>query len=101
MSNEMTLFLNSQQICSTQQKNCNQIKYNFLATAEAPKIISFPGNKVAAEGTTVTLKCEVKGSPKPLVVWRKGSEQLTGGRFTVLKTGDLRIDVSIHLIVEM
>ena len=32
------------------------------------------------------------GSPVPLVVWRRGTEQLTGGRFTVLPSGDLEID---------
>jgi len=50
----------------------------------------------AAEGQTAMLRCTVFGSPKPLVVWRKGEEQLTGGRFRVLEDGHLEItDVSL------
>lgn len=50
----------------------------------------------AAEGQTVNLTCRVFGSPRPLVVWRKGNEQLTGGRFQVMPEGHLRItDVSL------
>ncbi|CAD5115432.1 DgyrCDS4407 [Dimorphilus gyrociliatus] len=57
----------------------------------APKI----GMK-AAEGQTIDLTCEVYGSPKPLVIWYKGQEQLTGGRFEILPEGHLRItDVSL------
>ena len=49
----------------------------------------------AAEGQTIELQCQVFGSPKPLVYWRKGSEQLTGGRFKVMPEGHLQITVSV------
>jgi len=48
----------------------------------------------AAEGQTINLTCKVFGSPKPLVVWKKGDEQLTGGRFRVMEDGNLEISVS-------
>ena len=51
----------------------------------------------AAEGQTINLTCKVFGSPKPLVVWKKGDEQLTGGRFRVMEDGNLEIAVSICL----
>lgn len=47
----------------------------------------------AAEGRTIQLTCAVFGSPKPLIVWKKGSEQLTGGRFRVTPEGHLEIKV--------
>ena len=50
----------------------------------------------AAEGQTVNLTCQVFGSPKPVVVWRKSGEQLTGGRFSVTEDGHLMIvDLSL------
>jgi len=45
----------------------------------------------AAEGQTVNLTCQVFGSPKPVVVWKKSGEQLTGGRFSVTADGHLQI----------
>ena len=62
---------------------------------EAP-IITHPPKREhkAAEGRDTQLQCLVFGSPRPLVVWKKGSEQLTGGRFTVTEFGHLGISVS-------
>lgn len=48
----------------------------------------------ASEGQTINLTCQVFGSPKPQIVWLKGQEQLTGGRFTVMEDGNLQISVS-------
>jgi len=45
----------------------------------------------AAEAQTINLTCNVLGIPQPLVVWLKGSEQLTGGHFTVMPEGHLQI----------
>ena len=61
---------------------------------EAP-IITVPpkAEHKAAEGRDTQLRCLVFGSPRPLVVWKKGSEQLTGGRFTVTEQGHLNISV--------
>lgn len=50
----------------------------------------------AAEGQTANLTCKVFGSPKPVVVWKKSGEQLTGGRFSVTEDGHLQItDLSL------
>ena len=51
-----------------------------------------PAEFKVAEGKDIILDCAVFGSPPPLVVWKKGSEQLTGGRFKVLDEGHLQID---------
>ena len=71
-------------------------KHAFDFSAEPPFIREPPliGQK-AAEGQTTVLICEVFGSPKPLVTWLKGTEQLTGGRFRVLDEGHLEITVRI------
>ena len=63
-------------------------------SAEPANILEGPeiGMRVA-EGQTANLTCEVYGSPKPLIVWLKGDEQLTGGRFTVMEDGNLQIAV--------
>ena len=47
----------------------------------------------AAEQQTINLTCHVFGSPKPLITWLKGTEQLTGGRYKVLEDGHLEITV--------
>ncbi len=68
-----------------------------MLLAEPPIITEPPleGQK-AAEGQTTALRCSVFGSPKPLVVWKKGNEQLTGGRFSVLENGHLEIVVTLY-----
>jgi len=63
-------------------------------SAEPPVILEGPAIGLrAAEGQTINLTCKVFGSPKPLVVWMKGAEQLTGGRYRVLEDGNLEIAV--------
>ena len=52
----------------------------------------------AAEGDTINLTCKVSGAPKPHVVWLKGDEQLTGGRFRLMEDGNLEIAVSYLLL---
>ena len=61
-------------------------------SAEKPFILEPPlEEQFAAEGQTTVLRCRVFGSPKPLVIWKKQDEQLTGGRFRVLDEGHLEI----------
>ena len=69
---------------------------------EAP-IITLPPLAVhkAAEARNTQLRCQVYGSPKPLVVWKKGSEQLTGGRFVVTEAGHLNISVGSLFVHRM
>ena len=40
---------------------------------------------------TTTLRCRVFGAPKPVVKWEKDGQELSGGRYEVLESGDLRI----------
>ena len=40
---------------------------------------------------TVRMICRVFGAPTPEVKWFRGGTELTGGRYTVLDTGDLEI----------
>jgi len=70
-----------------------------VAVAEPPFIQEGPiiGLR-AAEGQTINLTCKVSGSPKPHVVWLKGDEQLTGGRFRLMEDGNLEIAVSYLLL---
>ncbi len=69
----------------------------FNIVAEPATITERPLEEMkAAEGKDIMLTCAVFGSPPPLVVWKKGSEQLTGGRFRVTDEGHLEIkDVSL------
>lgn len=65
-----------------------------MITAEPATITERPDEEMkAAEGKDILLKCAVFGSPTPLVVWKKGSEQLTGGRYKVTDEGHLQIKV--------
>lgn len=80
----------------------NKYGYNFTnaylnVLVEPPFILEPPlDEQKAAEDQTINLTCSVFGSPKPLVVWKKGDEQLTGGRFQVMDNGALQItDVSL------
>uniref|UniRef100_A0A0A9ZCK9 Neuroglian n=1 Tax=Lygus hesperus TaxID=30085 RepID=A0A0A9ZCK9_LYGHE len=59
--------------------------------AVAPEITESPANKEVVDGKTVTLTCRVFGAPKPEVKWVRQGVELTGGRFTVLSSGDLEI----------
>lgn len=84
--------------CNATNKHGYIFANAYLNVLTEPPIVRDPpliGQK-AAEGQTINLNCLVFGSPKPLVVWRKGTEQLTGGRFKVLPEGHLQIqDVSL------
>lgn len=52
-----------------------------------------PQMKVA-EGQTAEITCEVIGKPDPIITWYRDRSLITGGRFKILPTGNLRIDVS-------
>ncbi|KAH9364561.1 hypothetical protein HPB48_021047 [Haemaphysalis longicornis] len=54
---------------------------------EAPEQLS-----LAVVTSRVTLRCRVFGAPRPDVKWMKEAQELTGGRYKVLDSGDLQID---------
>ena len=81
-------------------KKTQQNILSFISTAEKPIILSPPlQDQKAAEAQDTNLTCEVFGSPVPLVVWKKGDEQLTGGRFRVLPNGHLHIMVGKNAVL--
>ncbi|XP_033647580.1 contactin-2-like isoform X2 [Asterias rubens] len=46
----------------------------------------------APRGGSVTILCQPKAAPTPVIVWTKGSETIeNGGRYTVMDNGDLMI----------
>ena len=74
--------------------------YVFFKTAEAPTILEEPERmKVVAEGTKVNVTCRVAGKPDPIITWYKNGEQITGGRYNILPTGDLQIEVGHTFII--
>ncbi|PVD25037.1 hypothetical protein C0Q70_15534 [Pomacea canaliculata] len=60
--------------------------------SEAPTILTPPDQlKVVAEGTSVNLTCRVAGKPDPIVTWYRDNQQISGGRYKIMPTGDLYI----------
>lgn len=58
-----------------------------------PTITEAPEQMTLAVVTSrATLRCRVFGAPRPEVRWMKENQELTGGRYKVLDSGDLQID---------
>ncbi|EDW07901.2 neuroglian isoform X1 [Drosophila mojavensis] len=56
-----------------------------------PEIQEPPRAEATVNGRNITMRCRVFGAPKPQVKWRHNHNWLTGGRYTVLPSGDLQI----------
>ncbi|XP_030378396.1 neuroglian [Scaptodrosophila lebanonensis] len=56
-----------------------------------PEITEAPRDEATVDGRNITMRCRVFGAPKPQVKWLRGASWLTGGRYTVLPSGDLEI----------
>ncbi|XP_057339173.1 neuroglian isoform X3 [Microplitis mediator] len=50
-----------------------------------------PADIVTVDGKDVIMSCRVFGAPKPAVKWIRNGQELTGGRFKTLDSGDLKI----------
>uniref|UniRef100_A0A8D8XH54 Neuroglian n=2 Tax=Cacopsylla melanoneura TaxID=428564 RepID=A0A8D8XH54_9HEMI len=59
--------------------------------AHAPEITEQPKDEFTVDGRSVVLTCRVFGAPKPEVKWVHNQVEVTGGRYTILETGDLQI----------
>lgn len=60
--------------------------------AERPSIVKKPSEHLkVAQDRDVTITCNVKGKPKPDVLWYKGAQKLGGERFQMQENGDLII----------
>ncbi|XP_018330369.1 neuroglian [Agrilus planipennis] len=62
---------------------------NILALA--PEITEAPRDQEAVDGKDINMTCKVYGAPKPQVKWIHNGKELTGGRYSVLESGDLHI----------
>ncbi|UYV67462.1 CHL1 [Cordylochernes scorpioides] len=59
----------------------------------APIIMEPPDVVTEATVTSsVTLRCRVTGAPRPRVKWTRDGQEITGGRYHVMDSGDLRIE---------
>lgn len=56
-----------------------------------PEILEAPRKEATVDGKNVTLRCKVFGAPMPQVKWIRNRLELTGGRYTVLPSGNLEI----------
>ncbi|XP_014218547.1 neuroglian isoform X2 [Copidosoma floridanum] len=57
-----------------------------------PEILQPPMDEATVDGKTIRLTCHVFGAPKPEVKWLRNGQELTGGRYKILETGDLEIE---------
>ncbi|XP_014473407.1 PREDICTED: neuroglian isoform X2 [Dinoponera quadriceps] len=57
-----------------------------------PEITQPPTDMDTVDGKTILITCRVFGAPKPEVKWIKNGQELTGGRYKILETGDLQIE---------
>lgn len=56
-----------------------------------PEITIPPSDTATVDGKTVTMTCQVFGAPKPQVKWIRSGQELTGGRYKTLESGNLEI----------
>ncbi|KAK0095060.1 hypothetical protein PV326_009321 [Microctonus aethiopoides] len=59
--------------------------------ALAPEIMERPSQTDTVVGKTIRITCRVFGAPKPAVKWIRNGQELTGGHYKTLESGDLEI----------
>ncbi|XP_012275891.1 neuroglian isoform X2 [Orussus abietinus] len=62
-----------------------------------PEITEPPFDEATVDGKTIRMTCRVFGAPKPEVKWVRNGQELTGGRYKILESGDLEIENVIFL----
>ena len=68
---------------------------NVFTSAEKPSIIEHPQPQLTvAESTSAEITCVVTGKPDPIITWYRDRSLITGGRFKILPTGNLHIEVN-------
>lgn len=62
----------------------------------SPVTMNVGDNVTAASNTTITIRCPVRGVPKPTVVWQRDGMLITeGGRFSIANDNTLDIKGAI------
>ena len=56
-----------------------------------PEIEEAPGKEATVDQRDITLRCKVFGAPKPKIKWIRNGQELTGGRYEIQESGDLKI----------
>lgn len=56
-----------------------------------PEIEEAPGKEATVDQRDITLKCKVFGAPKPKIKWIRNGQELTGGRYEIQESGDLKV----------
>ncbi|KAG7203224.1 hypothetical protein KM043_010327 [Ampulex compressa] len=62
-----------------------------------PEITQPPTDIATVDEKTVKITCRVFGAPKPTVKWIRNGQELTGGRYKIMESGDLEIQKVIFL----
>lgn len=57
-----------------------------------PEIEQQPGREATVDQRDITLRCKVFGAPKPRIKWIRNGQELTGGRYKIQESGDLKIE---------
>jgi len=63
----------------------------YVIIALAPEIIEFPLEVKTFVSSTTVITCKPYGVPKPHIKWTRKGIELTGGRYSILDSGDLEI----------
>ncbi|XP_067134439.1 neuroglian-like [Centruroides vittatus] len=65
----------------------------YLNVVDVPPAITGPPEPLvkAVISSTVVLRCEVFGAPRPVIKWSKNGHELTGGKYQVIGKGSLQI----------
>nr|XP_006823020.1 PREDICTED: titin-like [Saccoglossus kowalevskii] len=61
-----------------------------------PNVLTELKDVEAVEGQTVTLECNIQGTPRPVIMWYKQGQQITGTRYTSICEMDGKCLLLIH-----
>lgn len=66
----------------------------------SPKINSATINKTVIVGDLVKLKCEVEGTPEPVITWRKDSRNLIQNNNIIIKNSSFKSVLTIQKVTK-
>ncbi|XP_044586192.1 neuroglian isoform X1 [Cotesia glomerata] len=78
--------------CNATNSNGYIYKDVYVNVQTIPAEINLPPmDKETVDGKNIIMTCRVTGSPKPAVKWIRNNQELTGGRYKTMESGDLNI----------